>query len=553
MIESYNPERKLNMNRIIILIVSFSLTNLYSFAQDTTKKQSVEITSAFKPVLKNAVKLKFNATPPAPDNSNPNLNYNIPIQNLYFNLQPVSIKPLALLIDSAGEAHNSNYIKAGFGSNSTPLIDAGFSFGDGKKTNITLLANHLSQKGSLRAQKFSNTGLSANLNTVVKKMELYGKVGYQQQTYYLYGPDPSTANAKIDSLKKPYQTVNIRAGLRNATISPYGVSYNPDLNINVFNDSRSSETNAELNVPVEVRFGSSFGSLLRVNADLTTFKPADSAKAYSNNIFFLNAAAFLKTSRVYVKAGIRPTWDNSKVHVLPDVLVDIHLQEKKVILTAGWSGYVRKNTYQYLVSQNPWINQPGSQFNTRITELYGGLKGTLLNSFNYRAQTGYIEYLNLPLFSNHIKPSVFTVLQEGKLQGLHTQGEIGYVLQDKFTASAKADIYSFFGQQNYSGAYHVIPVQLTASLRWQPVKRIIVSSDLFSWQGPLYETTTVTNRLPSVFDLNAGLEFKAHKYISIWTQFNNVFNNTYERWKNYETIGFNFVAGIRLTFDQKQQ
>lgn len=542
---------KFTMNKYIIFGFVFFVMGVNSMAQDTTKKQSVEITSAFKPVLKNAVKLNFTATPPAPETGTPNLTYNIPIQNLYFNLQPVGLKPLALQIDSAGQAHNSNYIKVGYGNYNTPLVDAGFTIGDGKHTNFTLLASHISQKGELRVQKFSNTNLSANINTVYKSVELYGKAGYQQQTFFLYGPDASLANSKDDSLKKPYQTINIRAGLRNAYVTRYGISYNPDLNISVFSDSRSTETNAVLDIPVEVRFGTSFGLLLRANADLTTYTPTDSA-SYSNNVYFFNAAVLLKTSRLYIKAGIRPTWDNSKVKVLPDLLVDFHLQEKKIIVTAGWVAHVRKNTYQYLVSQNPWINQPASQFNTRITEVYGGVKGTLANSFNYRIQGGYLEQLGIPLFTNFMKPSLFTVLRESKLQAFHWQAEMGFVLQDKFNASGKLDIYNFVGQQNYSGAWHVIPLQLTAALRWQPTKKIMVKGDLYAWQGALFETTFNTNRLPAVFDLNAGMEFKVHRMVSVWTQFNNVFNRKYERWNNYPSVGFNFLAGIRLTFDQKQ-
>ena len=429
-------------NKIYILVTGFCFWGFISIAQDTTKKQSVEIVSAFRPVLKNAVKLNFTATPPAPDGTIPSLTYNIPVQNLFFNLQPVAIKPLSLQIDSAGQAHNSNYIKAGYGNYNTPLVDVGFTIGDGKKTNVTLLANFLSQKGPLRVQQFRNTNFAGHFNTLVNKIEVYGKAGYQQQTYYLYGPDPAFVSTKDDSLKKAYQTINIRAGLRNAFVNRFGIAYNPDLNINVFNDGRSAETNAVLDIPVDVRFGNSFGILLQANADLTTFKPAGGS-SYSNNLYFLNAAALLKTSLIYLKAGIKPTWQNGKVKVLPDILLDYHLAEKKIIITAGWVAHIQKNTYQYLVSQNPWINQPLSQFNTRITEAYGGFKGTLANSFNYRVQGGFIEYLNLPLFSNHVKPSVFQVLQESKLQAFHGQGELGFVLQDKFNASAKLDFYNF--------------------------------------------------------------------------------------------------------------
>ncbi len=543
-----------SMCKVHIVACIFCLLTVWLPAQDTTKTQTVNISSAFRPVLKNAVKLNFTASPPAPDDTRPNLAYNIPVQNLYFNLQPVSLKPLALQIDSAGQAHNSNYVKLGYGNFSTPLVDAGFTLGDGKKTNFNLFATHLAQKGNLRAQRFSNTAFSAHLNTVLNKVEVYGKAGYQQQSFYLYGPDPSTASAKEDSLRKPYQTINIRAGFRNAFVNKFGLAYNPDLNINIFGDSKSNETNAVFNVPVDVNVGTSFGLNFAGNIDFTSFKPTGGSN-YTNNVYALNAAAMLKTSKVYLRAGVRPTWDNNNLKVLPDILLDFHLQEKKIILTGGWVGHVRKNTYQYLVSQNPWINQPLSQFNTRITEAYGGFKGTLASSFNYRVQAGFIEYLNQPLFVNHIKPAVFTVLQEAKLQGMRVNAELGFVVQDKFNASAKLDIYNFFNQQTYARAYHILPLQLSAAARWQPAKRIMVKADVFAWPGTVYlrDVTGNIGMLSSAFDVNAGAEFRFLNNLSAWVQFNNLANSAYQRWNNYDVLGFNVIGGIRLTFDQKQK
>jgi TonB dependent receptor len=540
-------------NKINILVFGFCFLGLAAIAQDSSKKQKVEITSAFKPVLKNAVKINFNATPPAPEESKPNLSYNIPVQNLFFNLQPVALKPLALQIDSAGMAHNSNYIKLGYGNFNSPLADAGFTIGDGKKTNFNLFANHLSQNGKLRLQQFSNTSINAHLNTLLNKVEVYGKAGYQQKTFYLYGTDTSFINTKEDSLKKPYQIYTLRAGLRNAFVNKFGLSYNPDININVFNDSRASETNAVLDAPVEVRVGDKFGALVRANIDLTSFTPTGGSN-YTNNVIFINPALIVKTSKLRLKAGIKPTWDNGKFRMLPDVLLDFPTQEGKAVIIAGWTGTVRKNTYQFLATENPWINQPLSQFNTRITQLYGGLKGSISGSFNYRLQAGYTEFINLPLFVNNIKPvSVFTIRNEQKLQSVHAQAELGLVLTDQLNAAVKADVYNFINQQTEAGPWHVLPLQLSAALRWQPIKKVMFKTDLFAWRGARYLVNAANNedRLPSVVDLNAGIEFRVTNAISVWTQFNNIFNQSYQRWNNYPQLGFQFFGGIRFTFDQK--
>src|SRR5688572_4730407 len=103
---------------IKIFFLAVSLVSVGSvFAQkDSTGKGSIDITSTFKPVLRQAAKINFQASPPPADTTKAKLNYDMPNQNLLFAYQPGSLKPLALNIDTAGVFDNSSYIKAGFGS-----------------------------------------------------------------------------------------------------------------------------------------------------------------------------------------------------------------------------------------------------------------------------------------------------------------------------------------------------------------------------------------------------------------------------------------------------
>ena len=117
---------KVTENKLFFLLALGILGSGISYSQqDTTKKRSVDITSTFKPVLKESAKINFNASPAANDTSKPKLNYDIPNQNLLFNYQPGNLKPLALDIDSGGVWDLSSYIKAGFGSLKTPFVQAG--------------------------------------------------------------------------------------------------------------------------------------------------------------------------------------------------------------------------------------------------------------------------------------------------------------------------------------------------------------------------------------------------------------------------------------------
>jgi hypothetical protein len=168
------------------------------FAQDTTKKRAVEITSTFKPVLKEAAKINFNASPAAADTTKPILKYDIPNQNLVLAYQPGALKPLALDIDSGGRFDNHSYIKAGFGSLKTPYVQAGISFGDGRTAGLNIYAKHVASEGKREFQKFAHTQFM--LNGYFKSgnnMEWNAGVGVEQDKTYKYGFVPSTLSFRL--------------------------------------------------------------------------------------------------------------------------------------------------------------------------------------------------------------------------------------------------------------------------------------------------------------------------------------------------------------------
>ena len=74
---------KQTINKIFLLgvgIFSFGI----SYSQKDTTKKGVDIISSFKPVLREAAKINFNATPPSVDTNKARLVYDIPNQNLLF-------------------------------------------------------------------------------------------------------------------------------------------------------------------------------------------------------------------------------------------------------------------------------------------------------------------------------------------------------------------------------------------------------------------------------------------------------------------------------------
>src|SRR6476469_9770641 len=140
------------MKKIILtLIVLITAHTLFAqrnrtVSRDTSRPGTVVVTSAFKPSLKPAAKVNFSAVPPLPDTTRPSLRYNVPSQNLFFSYQPIPLQPLALTIDTALNWQNQNFVKAGYGNFTSPYLQAGFSFGDGKNSIVNIHAKHISAK-----------------------------------------------------------------------------------------------------------------------------------------------------------------------------------------------------------------------------------------------------------------------------------------------------------------------------------------------------------------------------------------------------------------------
>jgi hypothetical protein len=88
-------------NKIIFLLFICFLCCKSNNAQDTTRRQTIQITSSYKPSLRNSVKINLYATPISPDTSTPRLAYYIPPQNLFYGYQPIALKPLSLQADTS--------------------------------------------------------------------------------------------------------------------------------------------------------------------------------------------------------------------------------------------------------------------------------------------------------------------------------------------------------------------------------------------------------------------------------------------------------------------
>ncbi len=549
---------KTGMFRNIVLITAACITPLLLMAQRDTTRQSINITSSFKPVLRNAVKINFSGSQLLADSNKSVRPYLVPAQNLFYTYQPITLKPLALQQDSNLYLGIRNYIKAGFGNYTTPYVKAGLSFGDGNKILVNLFGSFISSKGTIKNQEYAQFEGRATASYFTKQFEIYGSATVRQQNYFLYGYDHNLYDYKKATIKQHLQDISIRAGIRNINTNKYRVNYNPNIELSLFsNINKLNETTLIVNAPVEKKFGESFTLKIEARADITNyftkgFIPVN--YSFSNNVVQVSPSIQYSTPALNINGGIIPTWDNGKFVWLPNVYADFKLKQNVFMFQAGWVGRYIKNTYKNLTGINPYLTPVASQTNTKEVEFYGGIKGSLGKHFNFNAKAGLVTYNDLPFFINNNAAlpgdnKSFIISNERKVNNFRIHGDLSYINQDKFTATAGVTFNGYTGMKTNARAWNTLPVEVNGSLRWWAFKQLMLKADFYMFGGGYYlGTGNVSNTFKPGADLSAGAEFRISKQFSAWLDVNNIFNNKYERWHNYQVYGLNLLGGVRFEF-----
>jgi hypothetical protein len=542
------------MKKIIAITISLFFVAVL-FAQDTTKKQSININSSYKPVLRNAVKINFAGSQLPADTSKALLNYKIPSQNLFYAYRPISLRPLALEQDTNLYLGNRKYLKLGFGNFSTPYIKGGISLGDGKKSLINITADYISSKGNIINQDYSVFNANVGGSYFLPKNEIYGGIEMNMHTYHLYGYDHVLLNFKKDSIKQQFQSVTLKVGFKNTNPTETGINYNPNIALNVFTSKdQLTETNATIQLPVDKVINDNFSAQISLTADITNYSTKKLLPAnikLSNSIVQLNPAVNYYSDLFKLHGGISAVWNNKQYELLPDIYAEIPIKDKVFSIQAGWIGRLVKNNYKNLSTINPYLAPIPTQINTKEIEFFGGIKASIAKHFNFSAKAGLVNYKNLPFFINDTlsNDKSFVVSNETSVSNFRIHGDFSYINQDKFTLTGGLNFNGYAGMQSNARAWHTIPIEVTGSLRWWALKTILIKSDVRFFEGSNYISKgPSSNALAGGVDLSAGIEFKITKNISVWGDANNILNSKYERWHNYEVYGANFMGGVLIHF-----
>lgn len=548
---------KLSVKIFCLSAVAFFSLKLNA-QKDSTLPGAIQITSAYKPVLRNAVKSDFSASPLPADTVRRVQPYQIPAQNLFFAYEPVTMPSLALAPDTSMNLGSRNFVKIGYGNLATPFAKAGISLGDGRTSLLNFTGGYISSKNSkLEHQNFSEMNFGASANFYIPKNEVYGSFDYNAKKYNLYGYDHSVYTYKSDDVRQNFTDIVFKAGVRNSGKTELGINYNPNVSIGFFGYyNKLNETNLSFTLPVSKKLNEQLAAAIVAEGDITNFKTAQANNiqaSFSNNLFQLKPALSFYDDNVKVRVGIVAAWDNTAFAAMPDVTAEAKFPDVPFTVLSGLVGRFVKNNFRNLEEKNPYLTPVYWQLNTKETEIYGGIKTTLAKRFTLTAKAGMVNYRNLPLFINDTTsatgPKGFVVVNELKANNFRVMGDIGYDLPQKFSLNAGLTVNAFASLKDNAKPWHVPQMELRASANYMAMKKLLLKANWYAFSGSDYlQKGNIIGKTGAGNDLSFGAEYLINKKISAWANINNFTNNKYSRWYSYPVYGTNVVGGVIFKF-----
>lgn len=523
-------------------------------AQDSIlKTQTFDVYQIYVPEVQKKSKEKLLPELPKFDTVNPVYTYVVPEQKISYTYQAVPLRPLALGLDNQVSLFE-NYAKVGFGNYRSILLDAGISSLQTNKFQSIIHGSHLSQKGGdVQNRQSSVTNISAKGYSQFKNHDVFGGLNFDRTgvAYYGLNPDSTFEVPSIDSVRQVYWGVNGHVGFENNAAQKF--RYKPVIGLGYFADRyQANETNVNIALPVSYRFDSTFNVGVTVKGDFNQYK-LDKI-SYSNNAFSIHPFVQINALNSEFEIGAQPTWGTGdKFYFLPQLIAKVPLVQNKLRVQGGFKGELVQNTFRQMATKNPFLHQYNNILQTRQLKVFGAFDANITENFSLGGSISWNQWDNLPVFINDYSKTTdgryFKVVHDARVNALMFDGYVKYQISENFGLIGRGAWTSFTEKSNLDRIYHEPQLKMGAELFAKPFKGLNISAKFDYWDRIFYfAPSNQSEKLSPITDLSFQGEYQIIPRLSVFMQLNNILNNEYNRWYQYDVYGFNIIGGLRLKF-----
>lgn len=558
---------------------------LFSWAQDrktdTIDTQSVNVVKPYTPTISDAFKIKEIPVLSEDDNLKKQVvKYNIfsiPVASTF-----TPAKGKAAEVDKQTQQNlYDDYASLGVGSYTSILGELYINHELIRGENVGGSFSHHSSQGGIEDvlldDAFSKTGLTAYFSKALRDYDWKVETAYQRNTFNWYGlPRPffnETNSAGIDPAHT-FNNLSVNGTVNFSDAIVHGAS----VLLRRFSDDRGSAENrfvAKSGFDIPIR-GESIASEIKVdflNGGFDNDFFGSQELKYGNVNVGLKSAYQLEQDDLTVDLGANFVYLNdteggkNKFYIYPNIMASYRLVSDVVIAYASITGDLVQNTYSDFADANPFVSPtlniaPTDQtYNASI-----GMKGKLSNAVSYNVNGSYLDEKVKPLFkANSIVTGATQDYQNGNSFGIiyddvrtfSVLGQLSFDINRNINLIMQGEYFSY-NLTTQAAAWNLPDLKASAIVNAQIDENWFAGASLFFTgerkdefrvDGTLLPMAPLTVTLDSFLDANLHVGYRINQQLSVFGKVNNMLNNDYQNWSNFQVQGIQVLAGATYQFD----
>ena len=557
------------MNNLKFIIALFFVLPLTHLMGQGVGENTLVITSGFTPKIKDAHKL--NQQPSFTDTvyKAPKFNYSIINTKV---TTPFHVRPLraAKMSGEKLEKVYNSYVMAGMGNKATPIFEFLYSMGRSRDQRAGLQLRHLSSAGKI--DNYIYPGFSDNMargyyDKMWKKTRFESNVAYNRTMRHYYGVNLEdtllTQGQDLTDETNMHLYNQAKVDLRFSKYKVRGneISYDFELGYHYIMDNYSTQENG-VNYTGVADWGVDFVKPFKeqrigLNTKVDFYNNSDSL--HISNSFIIGVAPFFNFKYKKLEAEIGVLSDIKKdslseIGFFPEVKLRLDVIDHVLNFVFKLYGGAHKNNLYEISKENPFVN---SILPMEISE----------NKFStaFKMQSSISRYINLELGMRYEKweNAPFYIADTT----IALQNKFTFVYDDYDMVALRAGIsfhmnkkWNVMGEGNYYVyntinelfAWHRPDYDVKLLANYNLGDKIYIHANIIYTgpsKAPLYINNTVNSQIVDPWvDASLGVEYRYHKRLGIFVNFNNVAASNYNRWYNYPSYGFNVIGGLSYIF-----
>jgi hypothetical protein len=517
--------------------------------------EEIIVTTAYKPVLAEAVKIR----------RNPDLADKTPFK------APLAYSPLDKRLEQDNNIRQleamkrppeqdsmllNNYVKIGAGNLKTTYAEGYFTTGRDEALQAGGYVKHFAQAGSLYKQNDSRQEIGAFGKSIIGDNTLTGRLTYQRHGTYFYGYDQLNPVTGFEPAKQTFSTISGEGEIaKNFKDVENDFTYDVKVKGYLFSNAFKARENNLVLTGFLNQTVNQFYAGLSGTVDLASQK--DNLYSYNNSILRANPYIKFQGDSYKIEAGVNIAKEfgvSSRFYLFPAAKAEVQIIPKYVRLFAEAKGDINRSSLRDFAELNPFIGQDIAITNSvDLLDVAVGLKGTLAPGLGFKASVFRNSVRSLPLLVNNFaaEGNKFKVIYDnGKATISGFNGELD------FKASEDVNVFGRVEYKDYQLATEAEPWNLpnfllTAGTAIHISDKVDITGSLV-FRGATYDpyttgTATRTN-IASFADLSGGATYKINKKVSVFLQANNILNTSNQTWLYYPNYGFNIFGGVGFSF-----